>query len=376
MNVIMILDNAFEPDVRVYNEAKSLIEHGHTVEILCYDGRGQFLNKPIEIIDGIKIRRFFMRSKIGTFFTDKLSFKFHLLFYPIWLIKFYIACKKYIKSINQTIDYIYSHDLICATASSIFFKRYKKVFDMHELYKKTEKDHIYNLISKRAMGFSQKRAKFIVHVNNEQKKMSNNSFYDKMIELPNYPILSKYTIEKTTEKFTVSYIGLVRRDDLILNLCEALRDIDCNVKIYGKGLSDIAANKVNSYNNAHYYGSFDGAKEAKKLFVDCDLLYSLYDPSDLNWKTAMPVKFFEAMASGTPVIASMNTVYGDFVIQNKLGYVIKWDSIDEIRQSVNSAMQNKKHYQELRNHCIEIRYRFSWSDKIDEFIKILEEQAI
>ena len=37
MNITMLLTNAFEMDVRVYKEARYLIEKGNNVTILCWD---------------------------------------------------------------------------------------------------------------------------------------------------------------------------------------------------------------------------------------------------------------------------------------------------------------------------------------------------
>lgn len=376
MNIKMILDNGFDPDVRVYNEAKFFVNKGHDVEIICYDGRSKYADHPEEIIDGIRIKRFFLRSKLGTFLTDKISFKFHLIFYTVWFIKFYFKIHIYLKQ-EKHIDYIYSHDLKCGFMSTLFFKRYKKVFDMHEFYQKTTKHKFYNYIMQKIMNYVQRKSDFIIYVNDTQKQHSISSLHDKFLYLPNYAITSKYTTKKIeSELFVISYIGLVRRDDLILNLCEATINLsNCEVRIYGTGLSKQGAVKVNNYSHAHYYGAFDGTKEASKLFSECKLLYSVYDISNLNWKTAYPVKFYEAIASGTPVIASNDTLYGKLVKEKNLGYVVDWNSIDQIRVSILNAIKDKNEYEIKRKNCLELRNDFSWEVRIFDIIKELEDYA-
>lgn len=47
----MILTNGFDPDPRVYKEAKSLIKLGHKVTILCWDRSGEYINKPTEFLN-------------------------------------------------------------------------------------------------------------------------------------------------------------------------------------------------------------------------------------------------------------------------------------------------------------------------------------
>ncbi len=51
--VKMILTNGFEPDLRVYKEAKYLISKGHKVEIICWDREARYKDKPNEIIEVI-----------------------------------------------------------------------------------------------------------------------------------------------------------------------------------------------------------------------------------------------------------------------------------------------------------------------------------
>ena len=64
--VYMILTNGFDPDVRVYKEAKYLVEKNFDVTILCWDRRCEYIDKEEEILDGIKIKRFFIPSTPGT----------------------------------------------------------------------------------------------------------------------------------------------------------------------------------------------------------------------------------------------------------------------------------------------------------------------
>ena len=61
-NIVMLLDNAFEPDIRVYKEAKYLIRDGYNVEIVCLDKKNRYVDKSIEIYDEIKIKRIFCRT--------------------------------------------------------------------------------------------------------------------------------------------------------------------------------------------------------------------------------------------------------------------------------------------------------------------------
>ena len=65
-NVKMLLANGFAPDIRVYKEAKYLNEQGCNVEIMCIDLKNDYKDKPEEIYNGIKIKRFYPRTEKTT----------------------------------------------------------------------------------------------------------------------------------------------------------------------------------------------------------------------------------------------------------------------------------------------------------------------
>ena len=61
--VLMLLTNAFDPDPRVHQEARALVENGYDVTILCWDR--DYKVPADEMIDGIRIERIYVRSTHG-----------------------------------------------------------------------------------------------------------------------------------------------------------------------------------------------------------------------------------------------------------------------------------------------------------------------
>ena len=70
----MILTNRFDPDVRVFKEAKYLVAKGFDVEILCWDRENEYRDRKTEDVEGITIRRFFPYAKYGTGYKQLVSF--------------------------------------------------------------------------------------------------------------------------------------------------------------------------------------------------------------------------------------------------------------------------------------------------------------
>ncbi len=87
---------------------------------------------------------------------------------------------------NNTADFIYSHDLICGFMSTLFFRKYKKVFDMHESYKKGRNDRIRNNITEKFLHFTQRKSNIIIYVNEVQNILLTGKAF---LNLFHYPII-------------------------------------------------------------------------------------------------------------------------------------------------------------------------------------------
>lgn len=370
----MILDNGFLPDVRVYKEAVYLVQKGHDVEILCIDTKNQFIDHPIEMIDGIKVHRFFCRTDKMTNLIEHYSFikRMKKVIYFYWFLKFFRQVKRYLK--KEPYDALHCHDLSISLIASFYLKYHYFVFDMHEFYEKGSSKWKNTLI-RFCVHFVQNRADYILYENdiNLQNLKSNNK--QKMIYIPNYPIVSDYMTYKTnSERFRVSYIGAIRDRNAMFDLARAccmLKQV--KVSFYGTGLTEQDANNIHSLNtNAYYHGAFNGAIEASRLFSECDLLYAMYDPTNKNWISCLPVKLFEAIASCTPIIVTKNSAAGDFVEKYKIGYAIPFHDLNELTSVIEKAAKDKSSYHEMVQNIMNIRDKYSWEDVMKHLIHIYE----
>ncbi len=132
MNILMILDKQFPTDLRVENEATSLIRAGHNVGLLSIAN-----NAVDEVVDvkGIKV----YRRKVSKFKRDKM----HGLAGMIpWMDRF--VAKEVTKILEQDhYDAIHFHDLYLFGAARIIRKKHQMYFigDMHENYVEVLKDY-------------------------------------------------------------------------------------------------------------------------------------------------------------------------------------------------------------------------------------------
>src|SRR5438034_6484112 len=114
--VLMLLSNAFDPDPRVYNEARTLVQHGYCVCIVAWDReRARPAN---ETMDEIEIERVFVRSTHGRGFTQMFIMPLVLMM----MIK---------RALRVGFDLVHAHDFDTLPAAFILgcIKRKPVVYD-------------------------------------------------------------------------------------------------------------------------------------------------------------------------------------------------------------------------------------------------------
>ena len=368
-NVVMLLDNAFAPDVRVYKEAKYLMSIGKNVTILCLDRKNEYVNEPTKNVDGINIVRFTSRTNKVTLFLDKNKFtkKLKKIVYFYWLIKFMFKCKKYTRKMNYI--YLHCHDLVMASMACIFFPSKTRIFDMHELYG-NKKSKVLNFFIQSVMHFTQNSSSWIIYVNDFQKRNCREFNYDKLIYLPNYPEISKYIINKNKKKkkISVNYIGTVRD----FNSLKMLIDYnDKNKKfefgIYGSGseLNNLLEYAKKKKKERIIKGKYDGINDSGKIYANTNLLYAVYDINSRlgeNWRTAIPVKGYEAIVSQTPPIATKGSEFGRLVEKYDIGFLIDINDEQALSKLFNTISNNPDIIEKKRSNIEKIRNEFSWDE--------------
>ena len=345
--VYMILTNGFDPDVRVYKEAKYISSRGYDVEILCWDRKCNYLKNQNEKFGNIVIKRFSFSAVPGTGIKQIKSYY-----------KFLINVKRYLKT--KEYAFLHCHDFdgaLIGFICNIGRKKDNMIFDMHEIYdnyKFAKIKMIFNFMYSKLLKFS----KFIIYVNDEQIK-GFEKYKGKLIYLPNFPSLETYMpIKKNnSDKLCINYIGAVRDYQSLKTLCDIN---NYSIGIYGTG-AEYESLKRDMKNNSNVilYGKFNGIKESGEIYRKTDILYCVYNPSVLNWRVAYPVKLSEAIVTETPIIVSKDTEVGKFVEQNSIGMEVKYANRDELQMAIKMI---KKNYSSYVNNIKKIKENYVWED--------------
>ena len=372
--IFMLLNNCFEPDIRVYKEAKYLVETGNDVEILCIDKKNKFIDKPEDELEGIKIKRFFARTEKTTKLIEKSKIiaKLKYIIYFFWLIKFIRKVKKYLK--DKEFEILHCHDLVMAFCGVIFFKNKKIVFDMHEYYSNKRSKFLNWLIDK-AVKYTQKRATWIIHVNNFQTRDVKQK--EKLVFIPNYP--EKKDFENfsriNSNKFRISYTGYVRHYIPLLNLIKAANELD-NIEVSINGSGDAyekLKKEEGKLKNFVLTGAYNH-DDIAKFYENSDMLYVVYKKGNKNDETAFPTKFYEAMITNTPVIVSKNTDMGDYVEENNIGITVDGTDYLDIKNKLEHFTNNKEILNGKIQNINKISSKFIWENVVRNLDKIYNQQ--
>lgn len=351
MSVIkMILTNGFDPDVRVYKEAKYLLNKGHEVDILCWDRKNYYKDKQIENIDGINIRRYEILSKPGSGFKQ--------------LPAYFIFLKKCRKELRKGIyDYLHCHDLdgmIIGYFSNN--KNAKLIFDMHELYISGRFEK-FAFIIKRILKFLQNKSYKIIYLNDIQKNTMSSRNKEKLVFLPNYPELERFKgAEKTySDKLRISFTGTVRQYESLKALIDATGGNDnIFVSINGDGTSYLKVKEASvNYSNVEVTGKFN-YKDIVGFYNNSDLFYCAYNNNIINHNNAIATKFYEAIATLTPMIVTKGTEMDNICKKYNIGIGIDSQNSSEIKKVLNDLYYNRTKINNMAVNMQKMQFNFSW----------------
>jgi len=358
MNVLMVLDEEFPPDVRVENEIKSLTAEGHDITLLCYTRE----NKPAEDHYG--------KARIIRVPICRMMYKFKAL--AISLPFYFNFWKKHINHIlsKESYDIIHLHDLpLLKPCLSIARKHnIKLVADFHENRPEIMKmyHHVNSfpgsiLISvekwlKYQANLSH-QADHLILVTPEAKEYYHTEYkvpLEQMYVVPNYTDPEKLAIiepeqeiiNKYKDKLMLSYLGNtgIRRGTMtIIEAARILQDKkDIHFVIIGESSEqDQLKALISEYGlqNVEMTGYIPFQRAASYLMASsaglCPFLRNIHHD------TTYANKMFQYMAYGKAIIASDCPSQVNVVEKEHCGLIFKADDPADLAEKVMMLRDNK-----------------------------------
>jgi len=364
----MTLANPFTHDPRVYNEAISLTNAGHKVTVLAWDKKKT--HPAIELKGEINIVRSYNSKFMNILPYD--IFRLH-----IWWRKGYRDALRLYK--EEAFDVVHSHDL---SSLPIGVKLKKKldiplIYDAHEIWGyMVEKDLPWWKY------YLWKEKKLIRHV--DEIIVAEDKYADYFKSITNKkltPILnckhliSKKYISPDNESFTLLYIGTLSPARFLVELVEAVKDLDdvrCTIGGAGKPeYVEKLKQKCNETGNVKFIGKvpFD---EVIPMTQSSDAVVCMIDPSVFNNKIATANKQFEAMVCGRPIICTKGTRSGEITEENNCGLVVDYAK-EDLKKAIIALRDKTKLCEELGRNALKTAInKYNWKIEEKKLLKVYE----
>ena len=333
----MLLSNPFKPDPRVYEEAKALVEEGYKVTILAWDRELRFPER--EMVEGIEVLRIRVRGGYGRVKEFLPGF-----------VRFYREALKRAKSLD--FDAVHAHDfdtlpLGLRVARS---KKVPLVYDVHDDYASMIAESVPKVVAGAVDIVHRIAARFadrVVYANEAlQRILGREGTVVMNCKDPEYYELD---VEELREKlgvkgFTIVYVGIFRQIEFLRLLIEAVKRSNVYLVLGGDGpYREEVLNMIEGEERIKYVG-WVKADDIPRYTKLASLIIVLNDPKKRYDRISTPVKLFEAMAAGVPVIMARGTEAGRIVEEENCGLTVEFGNVDELVEAIEEI---KKYGEEM-----------------------------
>ena len=336
-------------DIRIFvKECKTLAANGYDVSLVVADGKGDETVSDIKIYD-----------------TGKSSDRISRMTKTVWRV--------YKKALALNADIYHFHDPELIIVAYLLKRKGKKViYDVHE-------DLPRQLFAKAYLG------KFVASVLSFFAEQTENFFAARLsgvvtvtpfifkrfkklnstVEMVcNFPLLSEFSFETTvaTKQNTICYVGSITEERGLFYMLQAMENIDARLNLAGvfdsnelreKSLQMPSWKKVNELG---FLNRTDILKTISESRVGLAVLKNLP-----NYVDAYPIKIFEYMAAGVPVVASNFPIWKEIVEGNNCGVCVAPDNKKAIADAANNLLSNETLAQQMgANGKKAIKEKYNW----------------
>jgi glycosyltransferase involved in cell wall biosynthesis len=368
MRIAMIASGDGLADPRIAKEAGALVGAGHEVVILAWDRAGA--NPPVIERDGWRVESFGPRASHGAGLRNVPGY-----------IRFWRDAAGRAAELDP--DVVHSHNLDTVPAALSALKRCapgaRLVLDFWEIYRESRAIPQRGLKGALARGAARvlerrsiPRADLVITVVTGQVYYYEALGARRIAVVENAPDLERYSpAERESGEFVVSFIGQKRWVPSLLTLMRAVQPHpEMRALLVGGGpAAEEIERLAASMERVEVRGRVE-PEQIPALYHECDAVYACYDASLLNWRTSLPVKSMEAMASGLPLIVTRGTWIAEFVEKHGLGYAVDDSSVGDVERALAALASDRAAAREMGRRGREIAEReLNWQAAADRLVQ-------
>lgn len=224
---------------------------------------------------------------------------------------------------------------------------------------------------------------FIYVVSENMKKiLSEGGCKSKIIVLPNASSpkgIKEATFVKspTNCKTRFIYMGIFQKYYELFLIIKAFKEInkkinDIELHFYGDGplLFDIKS-RIKNHNNIYLHGRFQNENVPKMIDQKSDVLLLPYKNNFLT-NVGSPIKLFEYLSLGAPIIASDTGQLPNIIKHKYSGLIYKSSNIESLKNVMEKVHVNRKYRISYGNNALrEFNNKHTWIKRFKNFDKLV-----
>ena len=193
------------------------------------------------------------------------------------------------------------------------------------------------------------------------------------INVNNFPIISEFkeTRNEKTNNFIV-YTGGISKQRGIVELIKAIEKTEIKLLLAGEFLDpkiEIELKVLEGWKKVNYLG-FIKRSEISNLYEKANIGIVTLHPA-LNYIDSLPVKMFEYMAAGIPVIASNFQKWKEIIDFHNCGITVDPNDPNEIKQAIDYITSNPVEANKMgENGMKAVKEIYNWSIEEKKLLKL------
>lgn len=349
-------------DVRIYHKECKTLERSNYEIVIIAPGKSQQVSDSMRII-GIPESKNRLHRLVKNMEILLTSIKIDANIYHIhdidlifvgFLLKI-ITCKKIIYDVHE--DYpevIYSREWVSQNLKIPFS------FIINIIEKGISLFFDYIIVTTPEIGYKFKLNKKVIIIKN----------------YPSVDLCNLRSTPKNQNNWTLVYIGGIERIRGIKEIIQSLKILNTNNKVKLKLIGSFTerdfeeeVRNMPEWTMVEYLGKLNLELVYEEL-LNCDIgLVCLYNIP--RFRTSIPVKLFEYLAFGLPVIAANFPSWKVIIEDNICGICIDIIEPNIIADAVCKVIQNPVTFRTMRKNAISnIRKKYNWENEQEKLIRI------
>jgi len=352
----MLFSMSFQPHqgryLRVYNQAKTLVDAGYDVTLLAWDRECRFPKE--EVMDGIRIKRFWIKAGVGQGPKNIVNVgKFN------WAVLWYLLRHEF------DIVHCFNLDAIVMGLLAAKLRRRKAILDLcePEYYSFWEARFSWLLrgINRLERILAKRYDHVFVHNAYQVEKFRSYgiSHLTQVGSYPNRSMLAKAVKNEETGGVVIGRLGTIYENNGIEELITAFRQLLSKQERHGQRVTYkllLGGRIYDSYRqtfeslvqpldgHVEIIGAFEAA-DLPRLYRRIDISIILYRRT--RWfRNVTPTKLFDSLVNGVPVVVNAIGDVAQIVEKAQCGVIVDEINPDSICAGIELLASNPQ----LRNH--------------------------